>query len=214
MRMKEKHDFKLLVEGNDDLHVIMALCVQSQLPETFDIIDCNSVENVLSQFKLRLKSTNDTKRLGIIVDADVNQTARWDSIKDILNKSGEYNVPDSLPADGLILDPKIGNGIIVGIWIMPNNQLNGMLEDFIAMLAPEDDKLLEKTDIVLSEIEAEGINKYNKEFHKAKARIHTWLAWQETPGTPMGLAITKKYISQDNEIRNTFVEWLKELFVS
>ena len=56
---------------------------------------------------------------------------------------------------------------------------------------------------------------YNKEYHKSKAFIHTWLAWQEDPGTPMGLAITKKYLSTNDKVLcNSFIEWLNLLFVT
>ena len=48
--------------------------------------------------------------------------------------------------------------------------------------------------------------------HKAKARIHTFLAWQEDPGTPMGLAITKKYLQADSDSCLPFIEWLNNLF--
>jgi hypothetical protein len=53
-----------------------------------------------------------------------------------------------------------------------------------------------------------------KPIHKSKARIHTWLAWQEDPGTPMGLAITKSYLDTNQELCNLFVNWLNNLFNS
>ena len=55
----------------------------------------------------------------------------------------------------------------------------------------DDDVLLRKTDDVLKELEENHWNKY-KSVHHAKARIHTWLSWQDEPGTPMGTAITKR----------------------
>jgi hypothetical protein len=94
---------------------------------------------------------------------------------------------------------------------MPNNNDKGMLEDFVSFLISEDDKLLPKVDNALSEIEKEELNQY-KEIHKSKARIHTWLAWQEDPGTPMGLAITKKYLSTTPIICQDFISWLNKLF--
>jgi hypothetical protein len=38
MGAKEKFDKKLLVEGNDDQHVILALCKKFDIAETFDVI--------------------------------------------------------------------------------------------------------------------------------------------------------------------------------
>ena len=40
MKIKEKYTQKLLVEGNDDQHVIWALCEKFNIPEVFDVIDC------------------------------------------------------------------------------------------------------------------------------------------------------------------------------
>ncbi|WP_367881111.1 DUF3226 domain-containing protein [uncultured Duncaniella sp.] len=48
--------------------------------------------------------------------------------------------------------------------------------------------------------------------HREKARIHSWLAWQEIPGTPMGLAITKKYLSTEPPVCQAFIQWLNSLF--
>jgi len=35
------------------------------------------------------------------------------------------------------------------------------------------------------------------ESYATKALIHTWLAWQDDPGTPLGQAITKRYFDAD-----------------
>ena len=94
---------------------------------------------------------------------------------------------------------------------MPDNNNRGMLEDFISYLIPTDDKLLPIVDNTLAGIEKQKLNKYSDE-HKSKAKIHTWLAWQEDPGTPIGLSITKKYFSTDEEICQRFINWLTELF--
>ena len=49
MRIKEKFNKKLLVEGNDDQHVIWALCAQFKIIETFDVIDCEGIDKLLEQ---------------------------------------------------------------------------------------------------------------------------------------------------------------------
>jgi hypothetical protein len=94
---------------------------------------------------------------------------------------------------------------------MPNNQLPGMLEDFVALLMPADDNLRPKAEEILREIEREGLNRYG-EIHHAKALIHTWLAWQETPGMPMGQAITARVLQRESAIAQVFADWLQRLF--
>ena len=94
---------------------------------------------------------------------------------------------------------------------MPDNQLPGMLEDFVKCCIPDNDKLLPKAELVLQEIEQASLNPYTL-LHRPKALIHTWLAWQEKPGMPMGQAITARGLHHDSAPAITFVEWLKRLF--
>jgi hypothetical protein len=196
----------LLVEGNDDMHVVKALCQKFNLPELFDVEDCKGIENILKRIPGQFK-VPEIETVGIIVDADINLQNRWNSLKNELSKIG-FNMPDNISENGLI---NINETQKVGVWLMPNNNANGMLEDFISFLVPKDDKLLQLVDTALNNIEKQKLNKYLS-IHKSKAKIHTWLAWQEDPGTPMGQGITKRYLSTDEEICKKFVDWLTELF--
>jgi hypothetical protein len=94
---------------------------------------------------------------------------------------------------------------------MPDNQLKGMLEDFIAMLVPAADTLMPVVDCSLAYLEQNGLNLY-AEAHKPKTKIRTWLAWQKDPETSRGTAISKKILETDNEICRKFIEWLTKLF--
>jgi hypothetical protein len=94
---------------------------------------------------------------------------------------------------------------------MPNNAVHGMLEDFVRIIIPEDDLLLPFVEKGISEIEASALEKYLP-MHRSKALIHTWLAWQESPGTPMGQAITKSYLNHNHQLCALFVAWLNSLF--
>ena len=42
--------------------------------------------------------------------------------------------------------------------------------------------------------------------------MHTWLAWQEEPGIPLGLAVTKRYLDVDHVLARQFLQWLQRLF--
>lgn len=207
MRGKEKFNKKLLVEGNDDQHVVWALCEKFNIPETFDVLDCEGIDILIEQIPVRFKQS-DLNTLGIIIDADTEIGNRWASLRGILSNQG-FTVPIDLPLSGLVLESD--NNLKVGIWIMPNNNLNGMLEDFLAFLVPSEDKLLPVVNSTLTEIEKQDLNKYSS-IHKSKAKIHTWLSWQENPGTPMGLAITKRYLTTDDEACICFMEWIRELY--
>jgi hypothetical protein len=207
MKIKEKHTRKLLVEGNDDQHVIWALCERFNIPEVFDVIDCGGIDNLYESISLRFKQTS-VETIGIIIDADINLNNRWAYVRKLLSNQG-FKMPEDLPNDGLIL---LSGNTKVGVWIMPSNDTNGMLEDFMSFLVPQNDVLLPVVDATLNEIESQKLNRYSLT-HKSKARIHSWLSWQEDPGTPMGLSITKRYLTTDNENCKQLVNWLQKLFI-
>lgn len=203
----ERFNKELLVEGNDDQHVIWALCEKFSLPENFTVVDTKGITKLLPQISVRFKQAS-LETLGIIIDADSNLEQRWTQLKTILSTEG-FMMPESLNADGFIgLNARNQK---VGVWIMPNNNINGMLEDFIAFLIPENDGLRPEVENALTQIESLELQQY-KEIHRSKAFIHTWLAWQEDPSTPMGLSITKKYLNPEEENCLVFVNWLRKLF--
>jgi hypothetical protein len=193
MKTSENFPHKLLVEGKDDQHVIWALCQKNQIPETFEIIDCNGKENLIDQIPIRFKSYG-VETIGIIIDADNDLNQTWTKIRSILSSIG-FEQPEELPDNGLVVQ---NNSQKAGVWIMPNNKVNGMLEDFISFLVPHDDQLFPIVESTLENIESKGLNNYQP-IHHSKASIHTWLAWQENPGTPMGAGITKRYLTTDEE---------------
>lgn len=204
---------QLLVEGKNDRHVIWALCEQYQLPETFSVEvpeedSTKGIDALLDGLPARLDEPK-LETLGIVVDADRDLTARWQAVRDRLITSGYQNMPKVPPNDGWVDAPL--DRPRVGVWLMPDNQLPGMLEDFVARLMPPEDTLRPKAEAILQEIELAGLNRYTS-VHRPKALIHTWLAWQETPGMPMGQAITARVLRYDCAIALTFVEWLQHLF--
>lgn len=202
----------LLVEGNDDLHLIYNVCAAFNVEETFKIEDCKGVTNLLNGLPVRLKGSGEIKTIGIVIDADLDIQSRWMKIHQILTNSNLYsNIPVNCPQGGAIINPDNIDDIKIGVWIMPDNNNNGMLEDFVAFLIPDGDNLLPEVDRVLADIEERSLNMYKSIYH-SKARIHTWLAWQEDPGTPMGSAVTKKYLTTAPPICQDFVNWLNSLY--
>lgn len=199
---------KLLVEGRDDQHVIMALLMHHDFPQVFDVEDKRGVDNLLATFPVQIKGSN-IETCGIVLDADIDATSRWNTIRASIERLGYRDCPDRIPHGGLVLSaedlPRFG------VWIMPDNVASGMLEDFVSFLVPEDDPLWSYCCDTISAMPAEMTA--FKSIHMSKARIHTWLAWQADPGTPLGQAITKKYLRADSETAKTFIAWLHSLFV-
>lgn len=203
---------QLLVEGKNDRHVIWALCQQYEVEKTFSVeipsSDNGGIDALLDSIPVRLK-ISDLRALGIVLDANQNLNGRWQAIKHRLTEIGYTAFPQGPVPDGTIID--VPNKPKVGIWLMPDNQLPGMLEDFVAHLIPADHDLVPKAKRILQEIEEQNLNKYPLAHHP-KAFIHTWLAWQKIPGQPMGQAITAQVLNHNKPLANNFVSWLRELF--
>jgi len=197
----------LLVEGKDDEHVFYSLLEHYGFPDCFQIKDCKGIENLLEIFRVQLVKTIDITAIGVIVDADESVEKRWASICSILTGAG-YALPKSPGKNGTIIDPSDPFRPKVGFWIMPDNQTPGMLENFVQCLVPAGDDLLTYARECVAAIPQPRFI----ENHRAKAEIHTWLAWQENPGTPLGQAITKKYLDPSCKQSESIVEWLKQLF--
>lgn len=205
----------LLVEGKNDQHVVWALCQQHHVPETFTVESIGQyisqergVEQLLNSIPVRLKAAR-LHTLGIVLDADTDAQSRWQAVCGRLSQAGYHNLPESPAPEGAIITqpgkPK------VGVWLMPDNQVPGMLESFAATLIADDDPLAGKAQVILEQIETENLHRYSP-LHRPKAFIHTWLAWQATPGQPMGQAITARILQHDRALANQFVNWLLRLF--
>jgi len=183
-----------------------ALCEKFKVPQNFKIVETSGVDNLITQLPVRMKQS-DIISIGVIIDADVDLNKRWIQLCGIFSKTLP-NFPTNPNKDGTIHEE---NNLKIGVWIMPNNQVNGMLESFIEFLIPHDDDLLPTIKTHLDEIEKNSKNKY-KIIHRDKALIHSWLAVQEDPGTPLGLSITKKYLSTDVEQCKVLIDWLLKVF--
>jgi len=202
--------YNLLVEGNNDKHVVMSLCSHYNVNDNFAIVSCDGVNEVLKRLRLSLTNSSVYERIGIVVDADNNLVSRWNSIKEIL-MSGNYDVSDVEPqCDGIVIDSINGKNK-VGVWLMPNNKDIGMIEDFAIKMVDVNDVLMKKAETVLTELEVEGIQKYAP-VHRSKAKIHSYLAWQKDPGRPIGQSITANVLDADSPVAFSFSRWLKRLF--
>lgn len=218
--MSAEQNADLLVEGSDDFHVISALCRYHNVSENFKItlpktteLNITGIDARLQLFYLKLRESH-KRAVGIVLDADQTINQRWVQVKTkIQQTSWGYTLPELPEPTGTILYPPDPARPRIGVWIMPNNQDLGMLEDFAAYLIPDGDDLRPFTAKILNEIETANQNRYSP-IHRSKAFIHTWLAWQKEPGKPMGQAITARALSADSPIAHTFIRWLSRLFNS
>jgi hypothetical protein len=205
---KQDTDKVLLVEGVNDCHVVMALCKAHNVPETFGIYECGSYVGVLKRLNALIIRPNPPQVIGVMLDADTSVQGRWQSIKSKL-QDYSYTFLNKPDADGTVVEtssdqPKLG------FWLMPNNQDSGMLEDFCAELAQPESLAFARE--CVEQAQARQVTTF-KEVHRSKAVIHTYLAWHDEPGYPLGKAITSQALRPHTDVAVKFTNWLIRLFV-
>ena len=199
----------LLVEGKDDEHVLKHICGTHNIPHLDEIVPHDSVEQLLESVPVRLKASEEGDVVGVVIDADINVSSRWTSIRDRVRRTGYENVPADPNSDGTILNPPDTTVLPrLGFWIMPNNCEAGILEDFLRFLVPHPDRLFDHVNKCVADIPDRRFNSLDE----PKAIIHTWLAWQKEPGRPFGTAITAGFLDPNVDEANVLASWLKRLF--
>ena len=117
--------------------------------------------------------------------------------------------PDEVPQEGFVGEVEAYRAR-VGVWLMPNNQREGTLENFLRDLVEEADPLLpcaEESSRRAKELGA-GFSANDTD----KAVLHTWLAWQEETGLPYGTAMRARYFRDDSLAAQAFVTWFRAVF--
>lgn len=146
--------------------------------------------------------------LGIMIDADDDPSARWQSIKNAMSKTVP-DFPTVLPEEGLI--HVLPDGIRLGIWMMPDNKMRGMLETFLACLIPSDNEpLWQFAQEAVQEARVKGAELTEQKLDKAN--IYTWLAWQKSPGRQLHQAVMERILDPKHPNAQKFVTWFKTLY--
>ena len=200
-----------MVEGTDDEHVLKHICGNRDIPHLDEVESQDGVENLIESLGVRLTLSEEGDVIGVVIDADTEISDRWQSIRGRITGVGYQNVPDQPDPDGTILDPPARTLLPrLGVWIMPNNQTSGILEDFLRFLVPQPNILFDHAKASVAAI-PEGERRF-KQLAEPKAVIHTWLAWQEEPGLPFGTAITARFLDPSVAEVDVLAAWLKRLF--
>ncbi|HLQ28076.1 MAG TPA: DUF3226 domain-containing protein [Ktedonobacteraceae bacterium] len=197
----------VLVEGPDDAQVFYHLLRYYGLDTHITIQQKAGIDTLLEALEVELKRRAET-RLGIVVDADTDIANRWQSLRDRLIEAGYSAVPLRPAPGGTIL--KQEGRPMVGLWLMPDNTISGRLEDFMSLLIPAGDILWPMAQDSVQQVIIK--DRRFPQTQAMKANMHTWLAWQEEPGKPMGQAITKRYLDAAAPHAQQLVEWIRRLF--
>ncbi|HYN77366.1 MAG TPA: DUF3226 domain-containing protein [Lamprocystis sp. (in: g-proteobacteria)] len=210
IRPRENAPHRLLVEGRDDQWSIIELTAKhgwdwdNPAPHYPYVVDAKGDTLAMEALPLAVRSY---RRVGIVLDADFAPERRWQSICDRLSGEG-FTMPGQPDPVGTVVERSDGKRL--GIWLMPNNQSRGRLEDFLALLVPPGDPCWDWAGESTTQARKRGAGFAEPDY--IKARIHTWLAWQEEPALPFGTAIRAATFAHDAEAARGFVAWMERLF--
>ena len=207
---------KLLVEGETDKSVIPYLMEANGVawpndPHPVFIKPYGSVDEILKPEVIEAEvRESGLEALGVVVDANGSAGDRWDQLR-IWCRSEFAELPERIPAEGLEVVHSNGSPRF-GIWIMPDNRLTGMLEDFLVQLIPPEQprNLYDLARNCVAESRRQGAP--FRDVHVRKAEIYTWLAWQDEPGPRLHEAVQHQFLDPASPRSRPFVTWFRSLF--
>lgn len=218
----------ILVEGESDKSFFEAILKKISLTAVVRVYvpkdrgtGYNSKQGVLNSLQTDLKNIQDNNesRLAVILDADsqpnggLKQTL--DHFDNKVNPLGYFceqsKNPNSQNGEGFVYQHNDGLNQI-GLWVMPNNCHEGMLEDWIKSCMHT--KEIELFKHAVASIDNIPNAPKFKPIHKSKAEVATWLAWQTTPGHGLYQTIEGDLLDVNNNDYQQLVTWLKTIFPS
>ena len=169
----------------------------------FDILDKKGFPSLARAIGPEIKVAGRTA-VGILADANRDPTGRWQAIADRLRQAA-LDPPPQMARAGTILQNKPR----VGIWLMPDNESAGELEDFTERLMPAGDLVWPRAQRYIDDIP--GPERKFAQEKVLRARIHAWLAARAEP-RKMGAAIGAGDLDAMAPPALQFVDWLRRLF--
>ena len=213
----------LLVEGDSDKSFFSKICKKLDLNTTVQVAspkdvggNRNSKEGVFNRLDFLLKELRQGRKthIAIIVDADYKTQhglgceKTIDRVAKIAEQFGFTLKTDTSHHHGLYFEHADGLADF-GLWVMPNNKQEGMLEDWIKSCIKVDEKpLFQHAQNTISGLS----NPKFKPHLTSKAEIATWLAWQKTPAHGLYTTINDDLLDENNILFTNLCQWLKNIF--
>ena len=173
---------------------------------TFSIKDKEGFPNLRSSISSEIKAP-ERRAVGILVDANDNLQNRWKAVTDQL-LAANIQAPTSPNSSGTIIAGQDGRPR-VGIWLMPDNNASGELENFVTQMIPTGDPVWQRSQGYIDDI-PEAERKFSKS-KTPRAKLHAWLAAREDP-RKMGSAIGVCDLDSNGPLCQNFLAWLMRLF--
>ncbi|MFC1642779.1 DUF3226 domain-containing protein [Myxococcota bacterium] len=205
--------YVLLVEGKDELRLLPELLELAGIPwpkgeEPVHIKEHDGVDSILAAglIEAELKATG-LKALGILVDADGDARQRWEQVRARVAQSFPSFPKDLDPQGAVYAGPSAPR---VGVWVMPDNVRQGMLETMLLELRTGDQRLAQYAHDATVHAREKGA--CYREVHREKAELHVWLAWQDPPGLQIHMGVKAGLLAPNSQVTSGFVAWFRSLF--
>ena len=188
------------------------------------------IKNMIDDISLKIKEDG-REAVGILADANGYSLDSckhpWQKIKTKLEEvlTLEEHLPERPCQEGLIrrnITPKQKpkSTLCIGVWLMPDNQSKGELENFFARLIHENNPTWARANEYINQcIESmeqadnqRGGFDTGKPYKVSKSKVYAWLATRKKPGK-MAAAISEGHgLDFDSELAQRFARWLEKLF--
>ena len=213
----------LLVEGQDDKHVLWQICRRAasfsahregydmsvtlrQGETAFGITEKGNFRAVLDAIETEILSPG-RQSFGIMVDSDIQPAQRWVQLKDAFPAG--IPLPDAPDPTGIILPEQPGQPRI-GVWMIPDNHSPGELEDFVKQMIPAAAPVWMDAQQYIDNIQPESSRKFAPE-KTDKAKLYAWLSILKEPAR-MGAALSDSDLQTNGPLCQNFILWLERLF--
>jgi len=221
MMARESIDRILLVEGEADRAFFEQICRFVGLNASVTVAPPkdlagthNTKEGVFNYLPTLLGQLADGQisRLAVVVDADsvANGGGYEPTIRRVEKIVAPYGfVLAAHTIGGMVFQHNDGLADF-GLWVMPNNADEGMLEDWIKLsIHPDERGLFAHAETVVAALPQPP--KF-KPIHRSKAEVATWLAWQKQPGHGTYRAIEDGLIDIIGAHYKNLIAWLGHVF--
>lgn len=210
----------LLVEGEADRAFFELICKKLALDAFVRVAapkdltgSHNTKEGVFNCLPTELKNLGDgqTTRLAVVLDADSESNGGFQAT---LDRMGKIVAPFGYLVSGSSAGGSIyqnNDGLAdFGLWVMPNNAQEGMLEDWVKSCMHSDEQTLFTH--AVSAIDALPAPPKFNTIHRSKAEVATWLAWQKRPGHGLYRVVEDDLIDTGSPLYLELSAWLKQVF--
>lgn len=174
-----------------------------------------SKSELLTDIELRIRKPKH-RAIGYVFDADSPAFTDWDcartwaAIRERMARgTAAVESPETIPLAGFV-GTHSQTKTPIGIWLMPDNQSDGKLENFVRSLMDENDRLIGHADNSTRRARLEFEAKFGEK-DQDKAIVQTWLSWQAEPGMSFGTAFQKRALLHDTDLAHRFVTWVRKL---